>query len=174
MGVKFHAMRDSDYNKLGPMVCSSLSLDGYVAMDRSFTQNFCNTSIERSTADAHSRQVIKLSAPTFNYVLSRGSGATLLQKVLGVSSQTWKDILNFDSVYDLNENRLISINDATASGNYLYGPEIAEKFIRDLNIDKAIEDTLVGALGVSMRDSAPVHDIFTVDKNKDGVYMNTG
>lgn len=174
MGVKFHAMRDSDYNKLGPAVCSSLSLDGYVAMDRSFTQNFCNTSIERSTADAHSRQIIKLSAPTFNYVLSRGSGATLLQKVLRVSSSDWKEILNFDSVYDLNKNCLISINDATASGNYLYGPEIAEKFIRDLDIDKAIEDTLVGALGVSMKDSAPVHDIFTVDKNKDGVYMTAG
>lgn len=174
MGVKFHAMTKNDYLDLGPMVSTNMTLDGYIALNRSYSGVSDQDSIERSLASMHTRQVIRLSAPTINYVLARGSETTLLRKVLGLSKKRCEDILHFDVIWDTSTKEFVDINKATQGNSYLYGPEIIEMMIDTMNIEAECKLSLLSALACCMKDRAPVSDIFTIDRNPEGHLLTGG
>ena len=175
MGAKFHAMTEEDYRKLGPVVRTNVGMDGYTALDSNdASYNFGVDEDIKSLRSLHLRKVIRLTAPTFNYVLSRSSTASLLKKMLDIEPATWNKILNVDVVYDLNSKSLIAINDTEPSGNYLYGAEIAAHYIDMLDIEEAKLDCLYRAFSCNFKDSVNPRDIITIDKSFEGMYLTAG
>lgn len=171
MVAKFHAMTASDYRNLGPVVKSGTGIDGYSALDSdSFHSAYDLSDFEWSLAKQHVRKVIALTSPTFNYVLGRSS-CTLLCKVLGVDHTLWQNIVNFDTIYDVKNDKLIAVDAAEPNGEYLYGAEIAAKWIDELDIEKAKLDTIYQAIGGQLRDGVRAKDVCTIDKTPQGLFI---
>ena len=171
MAAKFHAMTSTDYNRLGPTVKSSVGIDGYSALDGiSLYSDYDMSDFEQSLLKLHTRSVIALASPTFNFVLGR-SGASLLAKMLGVSSTTWQGIVSFDTIYDKVNDTLIPVDSADIDGDYLYGAEIAAKWIADLDIEAAKVNCLYSAIGAELRDGVSPRSVCTIDKTKEGLHL---
>lgn len=170
MAAKFHAMTPEDYAKLGSFVKSGAGGDSFVSLDSYSYGGMDLSDVEQTLAGMHKRQVIRLSTPTFNYVLAR-SQASLLAKLLGVSHNTWKGIVAVDLIYDLDSNELVAVDEAPQDGRYLYGAEIAERFISDLDVEEAKLQCIRGAIADCMRMGAPVSSIFKINRESKGAHL---
>ena len=170
MAAKFHAMTPEDYNKLGSFVKSGAGGDSFVSLDSHSYSNMDLSDVEQSLSSMHKRQVIKLSTPTFNYVLAR-SQASLLAKMLGIRHNVWKGIVSADTVLDTVTGELIPVDEAPAAGKYLYGAEIAEYYIARLDIEKAKLECLYGAIAGCMREGTDVEEIVKINNDKYGVHL---
>lgn len=167
MAAKFHAMSADDYNKLGSVVKSGAGGDGFVSLDEYSSAYVDVNDVMQSLSSMHMRRVIKLSAPTFNYVLGRSRG-TLLAKMLGIPHNTWKGIAGFDTVLDPTTGELLNIDEAQPDMTYLYGAQIAEYYIKRLDIEAAKIDCLYSAIADCMKMGAPVRDIVKIDNDASG------
>ena len=171
MAAKFHAMTSEDYRKLGPIVKSGVGIDGYSVLDNTYMySDYDMSDIEQSLAKLHTRSVISLTSPTFNFVLGRSNG-TLLSKMLGVSSGLWQNIVSMETIYDVEAEDFIPVDSADVNGHYLYGAEIAEMLIKKLDIEKAKVDCLYSAIGGELKDSINPRSVCTVDKTPEGLHI---
>ena len=161
MAVKFRSMTQKDYNNVGPSVKSGANNDTFDALYKEMLPQF--DAVERSTLSQHRRLVIKLSAPTFNFVLGR-SNCNLLAKMLGVKSDTWSRIVKCDLIMSKTTGELVEIDKADSNDKYLYGAEIAEKMIDDLDIEKAKVDCLYSAIANCCRSGANVRSFIEINK----------
>lgn len=116
MVAKFHAMTSEDYIKLGPIVKSGFSGDSFDRLDVYDGSSVDVSDVMQSLANMHTRKVISLAAPTFNYVLGR-SRCSLLAKILGIPHNEWSNIVNFTVVLDKVTKELIPIDEADPSGD---------------------------------------------------------
>lgn len=172
MAVKFRAMTPEDYSRTGNIVSSPGNVDSYDVLSRhSYTMQ--THDVLRNTSDEHMRSVIKLNAPIFNYVLGR-SRCSLLQKILGFDMKTWHDIDDVNLIYDCQTNQLVDINEAKQGNKYLFGAEIACKFIEDLDIEARKVRCLIKALAASCKDNAPIDEIFKINKAGVGEKLTAG
>ena len=161
MGIQLRSINEQDVLKIGNLVVSHTSVDAYNALADAFATS--RSGVVRSQAPAHTRKIIKLNKPTFNHVLGR-SGCKLLGRVLGIRSKTWEGIVKFELAYDLSINELVPRADLVDGGNYLYGAEIAIKYIDELDIDKALEDCLYNALQAFCKDTKSSRSVFTLTR----------
>lgn len=173
MAVKFRSLSAADVLKIGDLVKSNLDLDTYSLITDTLTSSWNFSTIEQSLIDQHYRQVIRLSAPTFNFVLGR-SGGTLLAKMLGIRRSDWNGIVTLRVVYDKKSGELIPVDSAPQGGDYLYGAEIAEKFIADLDIEQAKIDCLYSSFCNCLSSNACPRDFITIDKNPNGMQLVAG
>lgn len=168
MGVKLHAMTDSDYVGLGSYVKTigsadtfgllSDSLDSSVLFgDESTSSSLC-TSLDRM----HKRSVIKLVRPVCNYVLGR-SHMNLLRKILGYNQTMFDGILNMTLLMDSNGE--ICEYDNTESGNtYYMGAECLQKLIDDFDIEKETMHEVCGIVRHCLKQNADIDEFGYVQK----------
>ena len=163
-------MTHDDYRRVGPSVKSGANNDHFDTLYRDTEIYAYDNSIERSTASQHKRLVIKLSTPTFNFVLGR-SNCNLLAKMLGVKSDLWSKIVKCDVIMSQTDGSLVDIDKAIESDKYLYGAEIAEKMICDLDLEKAKVDCLYKAAAQCFKSSANVRGIMKINKVKSDYHL---
>lgn len=168
MGAQFRAMTADDYVDLGSYVKTTGTSDTFGllsdGLDSSllFGEEAVSTALCSSLDRSHKRAAIQLVKPTFNYVLARSS-ASLLKKILGVPTKLWGSILDMTTVYDLDEDRLVSFDEMDKNGRCLMGAEIAEKMIVDFDIEKAtqkcIEDMVLFECKDTVRDISKLGEV---------------
>lgn len=167
MGIEFRALNEKDIASIGNIVTSNTTVDAYdLVSSTSFLDAFDYTGIEKSLAQMHTRKVIKLAAPTFNHVLGR-SNCNLLARLLNVPSKQWESIVSMKTIYDLDTEEYVSIDEASEQGNYLYGARIAERLIDNLDIEQEKLQCLLRALGTFCKQGTKVSDVVTIDKHAD-------
>lgn len=169
MDAKFRALTAADMKNIGTVVSSNTDVDTYDILDdpHYLFDEWEDQNTERSLAKMHTRRIIQLSAPTFNHVLGR-SGCSLLQKMLGFDQKTWKDIVDMQIIYDLDDSTFRRIDEAYDGGNYLFGAQIAEHFIDELDIEQAKLQCLYRVFASFLSMNANVRDVVTIDKNPTG------
>lgn len=170
MAARFHAMNEVDYHSLGSFVKTGLSGDSFASLDESVPTDFDVDDVMQSLASMHTRQVIKLSAPTFNYVLGR-SRATLLQKLLNVPYRVWKGIVGYETLMDAETGDLIPLDEADPQRVYLYGAQIAERLIDQMDVEHEKVECLYAAIANCLTSSADVRDIVHVNTSNKGVLL---
>lgn len=163
MVAKFHAMTGEDYIKLGPIVKSGFSGDSFDRLDVYDGSSVDVSDVMQSLANMHTRKVISLAAPTFNYVLGR-SRCSLLAKILGIPHVEWSNIVSFTVVLDKVTKELVPIDEADPSGDYLYGAQIAEYYIKTLDIEAAKIDCLYSAISGCLCMSAKPREVVAIVK----------
>lgn len=174
MATKFRALEANDVLNIGDIVRSSIDLDTYSLLSGSSVGKkweFATT--EQYLLGQHSRKVIRLCAPTFNFVLGR-SGCTLLGKMLGVKSSDWQDIVTLKVVMDKSTGELIPVDTAMHGGAYLYGAQIAEKLISDLDLEEAKLSCLYLGFANCMSTKADVRDFIKINKEANGMPLVAG
>lgn len=172
MVAKFRALNDSDCKDIGPVLQSANSIDAYDILNTNWTGGYAKTLAEKSLSDLHVRSVLNLVAPTFNFVLAR-SGATLLRKILAVDADMWKKIVDFELVYDVANKKYVSISDVEQR-EYLYGAEIAEMLISNLDIQSAIIDTLYSVMSDFFSSSKNPRNYINISKTAGGMELVAG
>lgn len=83
MAAKFHALTEADYQSIGRVVKGNTKLDTFDSLYDLY--GYGQGAIIKSRASQNVRSVIKLSMPTFNYVLG-GAHGSQLRKLLNVRS----------------------------------------------------------------------------------------
>lgn len=176
MDAAFHALTAKDIKNVGNIIRSNTTVDPYDSLTA--IRNFDVSGVEKSLAAQHVRRVIKLARPTFNHVLGR-SGCVLLSKVLGVAKRDWDGIVNYSLLLDKSNHELVSVTDADKSASsYLYGAQIAEQLIAELDIESAKVDCVYEAIAAFCKSTKPVRRYFTVKKGSgqikllDGYYVD--
>ncbi len=175
MAAKFRALNKEDMQQFVP-VRSHFFTNNYSALNyqpmgaQAQADNFIDTAEFYSNDRAYVRTSFNLVVPTFNFVLSESGGA-LLRRLLGVDKESWDSILKFTKIYDLDENRLIESRDAETSGHYLYGAQIAEKFIDDFNFDQQLERIVMGAAGSVLSMNTSPYSVFTLNTSGKGMHV---
>lgn len=166
MAAKFHALTKEDAKDIGLIVRSNTDVDAYDILDaRNIGADWDRAGVEQSLANMHTRKIINLTVPTFNHVLGR-SNCTLLQKVLGVPQKLWFDIVEMRVVYDLDSMEYIKTDFAYDGGDYLYGAEIAEYLIKELDVEQAKVDCLYGCFSSNfLKLGSNPKDFIIIDKN---------
>lgn len=169
MDVKFRAMTERDYMGLGGCVRVASRRNAYDSLAECldskelFGSNAMFGSVRKSLERANKRAFIRLHAPVFNYVLSR-SHAGLLSKLLGIRASTFEDIINCSVVFDTTSNSLVSIEDAEQEHVYLYGAQVAEHYIKTLDIAKEIETEFFERLSSEFKESLK-NEIFILSEH---------
>jgi DNA-directed RNA polymerase subunit beta' len=164
MDAKFHALTSDDIKDIGPFVKSNDNVDAYDLLESPKYMEFEKMGVERLLGSTHVRKVIKLVAPTFNHVLGR-SNCTLLQKMLGFDQKTWIGIVEMKKVFDMESLNFVDIDETMDGGDYLYGAQIAEYFIKNLDIEKELIECLYNVAGDFFRVSVDPRDVLTINKN---------
>lgn len=169
MGAKFHSLNRADYSSIGPQVKHNTNIDGFKTLYADTTVSY-DDGVERSIATQHVRNVIKLSAPTFNFVLSR-SGASLLATMLGIDKKTWSKVVACDLILSTNTHELVPIDEAKPDDNYLFGAEIAMYWIDKLDIEEAKLSCLYSAVASCLTSSCRVRSFIEINKTKGGMHL---
>ena len=170
MDCKFRAMTEDDYKNIGSFVQCNTINDTYDLVDSASVANTGKNNTVQSLSSANVRQIIKLETPTFNHVLGR-SNCNLLARMLGVPSKIWEDVLKCNLIYDLDEDELVDINEAPTGNRYLYGAQIAEKWIKEFDIEEAKLQCLYGAMSAFFRDGVNVKDFVVINKNPSNMFL---
>lgn len=175
VGCQLRPMKASDFHELGNLIKANVTSDAFSSFDTddSSIENTGKNSVTRDLSTANTRDYIKLYAPTFNHVLGR-SGCVLLKKMLNIGSVEWEGIVNFTLVYDIEDDCLVSINDADSTKHYLYGAQIAEHYIEALDIESAKLECLYGAMAHFFRLGVNPRDICVINKIKSDVPLVAG
>ena len=146
--------------------------DGYEAIN-SFVHELRvpddDPSLMRSKRRQNTCAYFHLARPTFNYVLS-GPNAQLLWKILGVSKAMHEKITAFTHCMD-DAGELVPVDEAEENEHYLYGAEIAEKLIDDLDIDHEIIRCLTGACLSVFKNGAPADKCFTITQGSGDIHI---
>lgn len=156
MGVRFRPMSEADYYDLGGFVRTAGNNDTFDQLSASLDSTALfgesdgySNAIEQVLERLHRRAAIKLTYPTFNYVLAR-SGAKFLWRILGVSSQEGDGIINMTLALDLSTHKLVDVSELSIDDDYLLGAQIAEQYIKEFDFDaeilKAMEDLVLHEL----------------------------
>lgn len=164
MAVKIRPMTSEDFT--GQNIRTKMSSDNYDLINQNYIPNlteFDDASIMRSLAKGNKRSYITLAAPTFNYVIGQ-SKCAVLWKLLGFDKKTYEDIVDMRLVYDTANDQFITIEDANTTDTYLYGAEIAEKFIRDFDIEQACIKEITKYLGNEFKAGSGWQDLLKVVK----------
>lgn len=172
MDAEFHALTPTDIQRTGNIVRSNATVDPYdtIAMGAGYDAS----GVERSLATQHTRRVIKLAQPTFNHVLGR-SGCTLLSKLLGVPKRIWDGVINYTIIYDKKRKDYVSVTDADKpASSYLYGAQIAEMLIDQLDIEQAKTDCIYGGLGAFCKITKNPRQYFTVKRGSGQIKLVDG
>ncbi len=171
MVAKFRALNKHDLKDIGTVISSNVGADSYELIDsNSYSNSFGNTGPEQSLENMHTRKVVLLTKPVFNHVLGT-SNCMLLQKILGVPRDTWMRIIKFSLVYDPYEDMYVPIDDAYDGGKYLYGAEIAEHLIEELDINEAIKDCFYDCFSEFFKVGVDARSFITIDKNESGQHL---
>ena len=168
MGAKFRSMTADDFTKLGKIVRSGANNDSFDALynrDAVFLDD-----VSMSTIKQHKRLVIRLSTPTFNFVLGRNN-ASLLAKMLGVRSDIWQSIVRCDTVMSKTTHELVGIDEVDSNDKYLYGAEVAEYMIQQLNIEDAILQCLYSAAANCFTSSCNIRSIMEINTTKSDYHL---
>lgn len=168
MGAKFRSMTTNDFNNVGPTIKSGANNDNFDSLYNE--SDVYQDSVEKSVVSQHKRLVIKLSTPTFNFVLAR-SNASLLAKMLRVSQDVWTKIVRCDLVMSQSTGELVHIDNVDEYDKYLYGAEIADKMIRDLDIEKAKLDCLYSAAASCLTSSINIQSFMEINKTKSDFHL---
>lgn len=164
MDLQFRAMTEEDYYGLGGFVRTAGNNDTFDQLSASLdstmlfgeSDGFSNA-IEQVLERLHRRAAIKLTLPTFNYVLAR-SGAKLLWRILGISSSVGESIVNMTVALDKSTGELVDINTLSVSDDYLIGAQVAEYLIDKFDFHEAVLDSLARCVLHEMKDSVHKKD----------------
>lgn len=173
MGIKFRSLNDSDIPQVGSIVSSNTSVDAFDIVNSAWYGNFDTTAVEHSLAKMHTRKVIKLVAPTFNQVLGR-SNCILLARILGIKKEIWDGITQMKLLLDPSNEEYVSIDDAQDGYKYLYGAQIAEYWIKKLDIEKAKLECLYAGFFDFFSSSKNPYDIVKIDRNPGNMQLVDG
>ena len=163
--ARLHPLSERDKEDIGSVIQSLSGIEN-IASARDMTIDD-KSSMYSSSSSHHTRSLINLVAPTFNFVLGR-SNMTLLWKVLGVSKSIADDIVLCRKIYDISADELVDVNSAIPGRNYKYMAEIAEDMIAKLDIEKRKLQCLYSALGFFCSSAHSPHECFTIDRNAEG------
>lgn len=174
MATTFRALTAADILNTGDIVRSSVDLDTYALLSTSRVgKTWDFSTVDQDLSSQHTRKVIRLCVPTFNFVLGR-SGCTLLAKMLRVPASVWENIVALRVVLDKSTGELIPVDEAAVGGDYLYGAQIAEKMIADLDLEEAKLDCLYSGFKNCLSSNANPRDFITIDKNSNGMQLVAG
>lgn len=164
MAVRFRALSIDDAASRAKQIQGRTGFDmDKILSGEYFNANWSSQSVSQPDTQTHSRSYLKLAYPTFNYVLAR-SGATLLQKILKIKSGTWRDIVSFKVCMRKDTHELIDVDTAGESQMFLFGPQIAEYYIDQLDINAELINCLYTALGDFVSSSYDPQEAFTLTK----------
>lgn len=175
MDATFRAISESDLKEYSPVrdrfFTNNFNALNYQSMgSRMSADDFSDTSEFYSNDKAYVRTYFSLVVPTFNFVLSE-SGANLLRRLLGVRKDVWESILKFTKIYDLDRDTLVEARTAESSGRYLYGAQIAKKYIEDFDFEKEIRNTIMDSCSTVLSISSNPYDVFDLNTEKRGVHI---
>ena len=170
MVAKFRAMSNEDYANLGTKITTSANYDNY---DHLHSKEVSMNGVMRSNAGQHVRKVIDLCFPTFNYVLAR-SRAGLLRKLLNVKEKMWDDIVNCNIVMSMTTGEFVHINDVSMHDSYLFGAQIAEKMIKELNIEEELISCIYDAFSDMISSRHDARDFFKINRDCKGKELTAG
>lgn len=163
--ARLRPLSERDKEEIGNVIQSLSGIEN-IASVRDMTIDD-KSSLYSSSSSHHTRSLIKLVVPTFNFVLGR-SGMTLLWKVLGVSKAIYDGIISCDIVYDIVNDELININEAIPGHNYKYMAEIAEDMISKLDIEERKLECLYSALGKFCSSNHSPKECFLINREAAG------
>lgn len=163
--ARLHPLSKQDKDDIGNVIQSLSGIEN-IATARDTTIDD-KSYIYSSSSSHHTRSLINLVVPTFNFVLGR-SNMTLLWKVLGVAKSVADDIVLCRKIYDIADDELIDVNNAIPGRNYKYMAEIAEDMIAKLNIEERKLQCLYSALGEFCSCSHSPHEAFLINREMNG------
>lgn len=165
MGIRFRSLSVEDASARAKKIQTRVGFDiGKVVSGEYFNANWSSQSVYQTDTMTHSRSYLKLAYPVFNYVLSR-AGAELLRKVLGIPTVQWRDIVSFKVCMDKETLELVPIDSAGDIDNYLFGPQIAEFYIEQLDVSAELQRCLYIALSDFVKSSKDPRDVFELTRN---------
>ena len=166
--------KDVSNNAIPLRNSTGLNIDAISVLDNAYmTTDYDDVLVERSEVGKHRRQSLQLVKPTFNHVLGQ-SNASLLRVLLNIDQKLWLSIVNYKTVYDLNEKEFVSVDDADSSHNVLIGAEIAEHLIKEMDLAKEKVNCLYTAIAEYLKGNVNPRDFITIDKNSTGFELAGG
>jgi DNA-directed RNA polymerase beta' subunit len=136
--IWFEPMTDEDYRNLGKQVKDTFVSDKFKLLTDNlsspgiFGKRSSSYSAYKSTDRDNTRGYIHLSHPVVNTILA-GKEAGLLGKLLGRTDISVKDIYNFNTVWSVSKDKLISPDEAENTSDILCGAEILQMFTEEFN-----------------------------------------
>lgn len=175
MAAKFRAINENDLKQYSPVrnryMANNFGALNYQSMgSRAMIDDYSDTAEFYLNDKAYVRTYFSLVVPTFNFVLSE-SGANLLRRLLGVKKDDWESILKFTKIYDQDLDMLVEARNAETSGRYLYGAQIAKKYIDDFDFEKEIEKSIMKACSKVLSANSDPYDVFKLNRSKKGMHV---
>lgn len=171
MSVRFRPLQEKDYIR-NTSSGSDFAGDPYKWLNSQTMSTSSDECFSNSVND-FVRKYIRLAAPTFNCVLA-GSSCKLLWSILGVPSDDGARIRSFKLVYDEFDDKLVKVNDIQEEGSYLYGAQIAEKYIQELDLKERLYNHILETITSTLCKATVLMDFnFALECIKNVTDLNT-
>lgn len=171
MATTLRALTEADIMEY-PVVGTHTHDDGFDAVNsliREWRTPEDDPSVTKSCRRQNTCGSFKLVRPTFNYVLAQ-SNANLLWKILGIPSTIATQIVSITHVLN-SQGEMVPIDETDDSETYLYGAEIAEKYIKEFDIEVGIKECLYSAASVVFKQGAPVESLVNIRRGSGQIHV---
>lgn len=153
MAIRLRNMTEDDYLALGTEVRTAPGKDSHNTMEdaldsiKLFGDFSSGIRTRKDYKRDNKRAYIKLTQPTFNYVLSQ-SGA-LLQRMLDIPKRIMTGLMNYTLVWSIEEENFIKVSELTIGDKFICGAAYIKKRIDDFDIDEELKFEIEGCISDS-------------------------